>query len=470
VNKKKTLIIVTAIVVVAAVIYAFASRGDAKVEYQTSTVQRGDIRAQVEATGTINAVTSVQVGSQVSGTIAKLYVDFNSQVKKGQLIAELDPTLFQGNLMQAQADHENAKANLAAARANLEKAKATAAQTAADYKRTQGLTKEGVLSQQALDLAKSTAESNQASVSAAQAQVTQAAAQVQQKAAQVKVAQTNLNYTKIYAPIDGTVINRAVDVGQTVAASLQAPTLFTIAQDLTKMLVYAKTDESDVGRIRPEQPVTFKVDAFPNETFRGKVQEVRMNATVVQNVVTYDTIVAFDNTDRKLFPGMTAYVTIPVARADDVLRVPNGALRYKPSLDTAELQALCQKYNVTGGVCGGTKRGAEDTQTTAQTQGAQNREQSEAAGQNTSGERGAGRDGSARTARQGSASSAIVWKLNPDKTLQPVKITTGITDFTFTELKDGGLKEGDPVVTGQTGGRTAATTNRLPGTGGRPGR
>jgi HlyD family secretion protein len=469
-NKKKAIIFTVSAIVLAAVIYAFASRGDAKVEYQTSTVQRGDIRAQVEATGTINAVTSVQVGSQVSGTIAKLYVDFNTQVKKGQLIAELDPTLFQGNLMQAQADYENAKANLAAARANLEKAKATAVQTASDYRRTQGLTKEGVLSEQALDLAKSTAESNQAAVSAAQAQVTQAAAQVQQKAAQVKVAQTNLNYTKIHAPIDGTVINRAVDVGQTVAASLQAPTLFTIAQDLTKMLVYAKTDESDVGRIRPGQPVTFKVDAFPNETFRGKVQEVRMNATVVQNVVTYDTIVAFDNPERKLFPGMTAYVTIPVARADDVLRVPNSALRYKPLLDTNELQALCQKYNVTGGVCGGTRRGSQETQAAnppeESTRGAGG-QQGEARP-----EGGANEQGGARSGRQGAAaSSAIVWKLNADKTLQPVKITTGITDFTFTELKNGELKQGDNVVTGQTGGR-AATTNRLPGTGGgrRPGR
>ena len=175
-------------------------------------------------------------------------------------------------------------------------------------------------------------DSAQAAVSAAEAQITQAAAQVKQKEAAVEVSQTNLNYTTIHAPIDGTVIARSVDVGQTVAASLQAPTLFTIAQDLTKMQVYANTDESDVGTIRPGQPVTFKVDAFPKDTFSGRVSQVRMNATVVQNVVTYNTVIDFDNPELKLFPGMTAYITIPVASATDVLRVPNGALRFKPDL------------------------------------------------------------------------------------------------------------------------------------------
>jgi HlyD family secretion protein len=506
VNKKNVILIVIVVLLVAVFVYAFTSRSDNKVQYQTASVQRGDIRAQVEATGTINAVTSVQVGSQVSGNIAKLYVDFNSQVKKGQLIAELDPTLFQGQLLQAQADLENARANAAAAKANLEKAKATAIQTRADYNRTLGLTKEGVLSQQALDLAKSNADSSDAAVSAAAAQVRQADAQVQQKAAQVKVAQTNVNYTRITAPIDGTVINRAVDVGQTVAASLQAPTLFTIAQDLTKMLVYAKTDESDVGRIRPGQPVTFKVDAFPNETFRGQVQEVRMNATVVQNVVTYDTIVAFNNPDMKLFPGMTAYVTIPVAHADNVLKIPNGALRYKPDLDPQALQALCQKYSVTGGACGGSgRRGGEqqaasgdqsqgNQQQAAQNQaagsqggnaqgqgvrgnfrgqGGQSGQNAQAQGQGRQGGNAGGGSGWAGGgSRSGGSQAAIVWKLLPDKSLQPVKITAGITDFTFTEVKDGSVNEGDQVVTGSTGGSRAGGAPRLgaggPG-GGRPG-
>src|SRR5450631_2870127 len=260
--------------VLAAVFVAFQFKGQDKPQYFTAKADRGDIREVVEATGSINAVITVQVGSQDSGTISHLFVDFNSRVKKGQVVAQIDPALFQGAVLQAKGDLANAKA----------------------------------------------------SVSSADAQVTQALAQVQQKEAALTVAQTNLDYTTIHAPIDGTVIARNVDVGQTVAASLQAPTLFTIAQDLTKMQVYASTDESDVGAIRPNQVVTFKVDAYPKQSFSGRVSQVRMNATTVQNVVTYNTIIDFDNPEMKLFPGMTAYITIPVASAADVLRVPNSAL------------------------------------------------------------------------------------------------------------------------------------------------
>src|SRR6202011_305801 len=272
--------------------------------------------------------------------------DFNSRVKKGQLVAQIDPPLFQGAVLQAKGDLANAKANVASARANLVKAKATEIQTKADYERTVGLAKESVMSQQQLDLAKANHDSAVAAVSAADAQVTQAMAQVEQKDAALTVAQTNLDYTTIHAPIDGTVIARNVDVGQTVAASLQAPTLFTIAQDLTKMQVYASTDESDVGMIKNGQVVTFKVDAFPRDTFTGRVSQIRMNATTVQNVVTYNTVIDFDNPDLKLFPGMTAYITIPVAFTSNALRVPNGALRYKPDLKAEEVRALRQKYGV----------------------------------------------------------------------------------------------------------------------------
>src|SRR5205807_6860723 len=187
-----------------------------------------------------------------------------------------------------------------------------------------------------------------AAVGAAVANVAQAEAQVSQKTAALTVAQTNLNYTVIRSPIDGTVVARNVDVGQTVAASLQAPTIFTIAQDLTKMLVYAKTDESDVGNIKVEKPVTFKVDAFPKETFHGVVKQVRMNATTVQNVVTYDTIVEFANPELKLFPGMTAYVTIPVATAHNALKLPNTALRYKPPMAPEEILALYKRFGIEG--------------------------------------------------------------------------------------------------------------------------
>ena len=329
---KRHWLIASVVVVAIAVFAAFQFKGNEKPQYFTTKVDHGEIRQVVEATGTINAVTTVQVGSQVSGTISRLNADFNSRVKKGQVVAQIDPSLFQGALLQAKADLANANANLVASKANLEKAQATAVQTKADYERTSGLAKEGVMSQQQLDLAKANADSADAAVAAAKATITQAIAQAQQKQAAVTVAQTNLDYTTIHAPIDGTVIARSVDVGQTVAASLQAPTLFTIAQDLTKMQVYASTDESDVGMIHTGQVVTFKVDAFPKDSFTGTVSQVRLNATTVQNVVTYNTIIDFDNPQMKLFPGMTAYITIPVADAANALRVPNGALRYKPDM------------------------------------------------------------------------------------------------------------------------------------------
>src|SRR6267378_1037452 len=267
---------------------AFGLNRSNQAQHFTAKVEKGEIHDVVEATGTINAVITVQVGSQVSGTVAKLNVDFNSRVRKGDVVALIDPALFQGALLQTAADLENAKANLAAAKANLEKAKAASQQTRADYDRVAQLTKDNIMSQQQLDLAKANYDSANAAVGAAAANVTQAEAQVSQKAAALAVAQTNLNYTVIRSPIDGTVVARNVDVGQTVAASLQAPTVFTIAQDLSKMWVYAKTDESDVGNIKVGKPVTFKVDAFPKDTFRGVVSQVRMNATMVQSVVTYD--------------------------------------------------------------------------------------------------------------------------------------------------------------------------------------
>ena len=244
---KRHWLIAGLVVVALAVFAAFQFKGNDQPKYFTTKVDRGEIHQVVEATGTINAVTTVQVGSQVSGTISRLNADFNSRVKKGQVVAQIDPSLFEGSLLQAKADLANAKANVVASQANLEKAQATALQTRADYERTSGLAKAGVMSQQQLDLAKGNADAAEAAVAAAKATITQAIAQAQQKQAAVTVAQTNLDYTTIHAPIDGTVIARSVDVGQTVAASLQAPTLFTIAQDLTKMQVYASTDESDVG-------------------------------------------------------------------------------------------------------------------------------------------------------------------------------------------------------------------------------
>src|SRR5712664_2976880 len=346
---KNKWLILAGLVAVIGLFAAFGLNRGGAAQHFTAKVERGEIDDVVEATGTINAVITVQVGSQVSGTIAKLNVDFNSRVHQGNVVALIDPALFQGALLQATADLENARANLAAARANLEKAKAGAVQTRADYARTVALSKEGVMSEQQLDLAKANFDSANAAVNGAVANVTQAAAQVTQKAAAVTVAQTNLNYTVIRSPIDGTVVARNVDVGQTVAASLQAPTIFTIAQDLKEMWVYAKTDESDVGKIKLGKPVSFKVDAFPKDTFHGRVSQVRMNATTVQSVVTYDTIIEFANPDLKLFPGMTAYVTIPVATVESVLKVPNTALRYKPPMSSEEILAIYKQYGIESG-------------------------------------------------------------------------------------------------------------------------
>ena len=412
---------------------AFSVESKKAPQYLTEKVQKGDIQNVVQATGTINAVTTVQVGSQVSGTIQTLFADFNSHVKKNQVVAQIDPSLFQGALLQAKADLADAQANLVASKANLDKAVAAAAQAKLDLTRYTTLAQEGIVPTQQLDTARATSQSADAAVGAAKAQVTQASAQAQQKAAAVTVAQTNLDHSTIRSPIDGTVIARSVDVGQTVAASLQAPTLFTIAQDLTKMQVYVSTDESDVGTIHPGQDVTFKVDAFPKDSFKGKVSAVRLNATTVQNVVTYTTIVDFDNPEMKLFPGMTAYVTVPVAEANDVVKVPNGALRFTPDLTADQITALYQKAGI--GTAGAGRKGGKGTQ--------------QAYGQQ--------------------ATIAVVWKLNADKSVEPVQVKLGITDHTTTEVAQvmkGSLNPQDQLITGSaSANKSAGATMAAPGMG-----
>src|SRR6266704_3587470 len=422
---KSKWLILAGLVVVAGLFAAFGLNHTTQAQHFTAKVERGEIHDVVEATGTINAVITVQVGSQVSGTISKLFVDFNSRVHKGDLVALIDPALFKGAVQQATADLENARANLIAARAKLEKARAALVQTKGDYDRAAGLFQSGIMSQQQLDVAKANYDSANAGVNGAAASVTQADAQVSQKKAAVEVAQTNLDYTVIRSPIDGTVVARNVDVGQTVAASLQAPTIFTIAQDLKKMQVYAKTDESDVGNIKVGKEVTFKVDAFPKETFRGMVSQVRMNATTVQNVVTYDTIVDFANPDLKLFPGMTAYVTIPVATVQNVLKLPNTALRYKPPMEPEEVLALYRRY----GMEGGDRKSVSDAAAAAE------------APQTA--------DGGQNRPRATRSNTAIVWKLHADNSMEPVKVSLGITDHSYTEVTavtKGELKEGEELI------------------------
>lgn len=420
---KRRWLILACVAVAVGVIVIWSLNRSTQAQHFAAKVERGEINDVVEATGTINSVITVQVGSQVSGTIAKLNADFNSRVHKGDIVALIDPALFKGALLQATADWENAKANLEAARANLEKAKAALVQTKADYDRAVGLTKEGVTSQQQLDLAKSNYDAANASVGAAVANITQAEAQVHLKSAAVTVAQTNLDYTVIRSPIDGTVVARNVDVGQTVAASLQAPTIFTIARDLTKMWVYAKTDESDVDNIQVGKAVTFKVDALPKQTFRGVVSQVRMNPTTVQSVVTYDTIIEFAKPELKLFPGMTAYVTIPVATVQNVLKLPNTALRYKPPMAAEEILALYKQY----GLEEGERQQAGDP----------------------AGSDGGGSASTQSPPRAPKTDTAIVWKLHPDNTMEPVKVALGITDHAYTEVSTvlkGELKQGDDVI------------------------
>jgi len=378
--------------------------GGSDVQYITATIGRGDIHDVVEANGTVSAVTTVLVGSQVSGTIAKLYADFNSRVHRGQVIAIIDPALFQGALQSAEADLNNAKANVSASVAGATKARATLDQTKADFARAQTLIRENAESRQAFDLAEANYRVAAAAVSAAEAAVSQAQAQVAQKQAAVRIAQTNLDYTTIHSPVDGTIVARNVDVGQTVEASLQAPTIFTIAQDLTKMQVYVKTDESDEGRIRLGSKVTFKVDAYPKDVFEGAVVQKRMNATTVQNVVTYDTIVNFSNAGQKLFPGMTAFVTIPVASAVAVLKVPNTALRFVPPLPPSKLRELYAQNGID----------ADNTDPPAK-----------------------GRE------------VAVIWRM-AQGSLEPVKVETGITDHAYTEITrvdSGKVAQADDVVT-----------------------
>jgi HlyD family secretion protein len=438
-KSKSKWLILAGVVMLALIFAAFGLNRSAQAQHFTAKVERGDVHDVVDATGTINAVITVQVGSQVSGTIAKLNVDFNSRVHKGDIVALIDPALFQGALLQAAADVDNAKANLAAAKANLEKANAASQQTKADFDRAAQLTTEKIMSQQQLDLAKANYDSANAAVGAAVANVTQAEAQVSQKAAALTVAQTNLNYTVIRSPIDGTVVARNVDVGQTVAASLQAPTIFTIAQDLTKMLVYTKTDESDVGNIRPGKSVTFKVDAFPKDTFHGMVSQVRMNPTTVQSVVTYDTIIEFANPELKLFPGMTAYVTIPVDTVQNVLKVPNTALRYKPPMGPEEILAIYKQF----GIGGGEKQQVGDEPAAAG-------RGSQAGGENQN------------LPRAPRAENAVVWKLREDNSMEPVKISLGITDHAYTQVTAvlrGELKEGDELII-----RSVTAKSQTPGT------
>jgi len=383
--KKKIIIGITIVLIIlAAGAFFFFNNKENGPKFRTEKVGKGDIKATVTATGTMNAVVTVLVGTQVSGTIKTLYVDFNSPVKKGQILAQIDPATFQAQV-------EQASANVLLAKANVQKSEAALVDAKRTMERNRVLFARNFIARSDFDTAETNHQSAAAQLSASKAQVGQA------KAA-LDFADTNLRYAKIVSPVDGTVISRNVDVGQTVAASFQTPTLFNIAQDLTKMQIDTNVDEADIGKIKVDQPVEFTVDAYADITFKGKVSEVRSAPTTVQNVVTYDVVVKVDNPDLKLKPGMTANVSIILADKKGILRIPNAALRFRPA----------EK---------GTERG-----------------------------KGA-------LVQKGPG----VWVLE-NKRPKRTDIATGISDGNYTEIISGDLKEGIDVIVEATGGEKKGNT------------
>jgi HlyD family secretion protein len=364
-NKQRVNAIVSVMI---SIVLVVGCKGDTP-SYRTEPVSLGEVQQTVTATGTVNAVTTVLVGTQVSGTIKQLFVDFNSRVKKGQLIAQIDPTFFETQLAQAKANTDHAQAAMRDA--------------------------ERVLSQNKMLFAKNLVAKND--YEAAETNFDSAKAQLAQAKAALQSAETNLDYTKIYSPVDGIVISRNVDIGQTVAASFQTPTLFTIAQDLTKMQIDTNIAESDIGVVNVGQQVEFTVDAYPDTTFKGKVWQKRQAPIIVQNVVTYDVVILVDNRDFKLMPGMTANVSIIISTAHNVLRITNAALRFRFSERPA---------GTGGGGSGG----------------------SASAGAGT-----------------GEKKGPVVWVLENGKPKR-VNITPGISDGTYTQILSGDLKEGQSLI------------------------
>ena len=374
--------------------------------FRYATVERGDLQAVVSATGTLNAVTTVSVGTQVSGQVSALLVDFNDHVKKGQLLARIDPTIAQQGVADAQA--------------NLEKLQAQASQAGRDQNRNRELSSAGLIAPSELELGGAT--------------LLVALASERSGAIALQKAQQNLSYTSIYAPIDGVVVERNVNSGQTVAASLSAPQLFLIANDLAHMQILAQVGESDIEQIKQDQPVKFTVQALPGQTFTGTVQQVRLQSTTVDNVVNYTVVVTLENPDRKLLPGMTARVDFLVKSAVAVLKVANAALRYKPSDE-----ALAQL-------------GAAPTP----------RDATAATGANRAPRTGGGSGGVGARKDQGRGSGngtgfGTLYSLGPDGTLQVARVQTGISDGASTEVQGHGVSEGMKVIDG-----LASTTSASP--------
>jgi HlyD family secretion protein len=430
---KKVVIATVVLVVAAGIVFGFTvlkhNNGD-ELYYEKAAIDRGTITALVDTTGTLNPVTIVDVGSQVSGKIIKIYVDFNSQVKGGQVIAEIDQSPFLTKVQQNEANYLSSKASL-------EKSRVTLANSEKQYERSKSLFEKELISFEEFESAEVQYYSSKADLQSSEARLEQAKAQLD-------ATKVDLEYTIIKSPIDGVVINRNVNEGQTVAASFQSPVLFQIANDLTKMQVECSVDEADIGKVKEGQKVRFTVDAFPNDNFSGVVRQVRYSPEVIQNVVTYTTIVDVENPEMKLRPGMTATVSIVVGEAQNALRVPNSALRFQPPPEVmlAQFNEMKRERQAARGE-------------SAKTEGQQTRQRPQQAAQpgfqfssqmGTGGMRGRMRD------------MGRVWMQDESGKLKMVFVKTGVTDNIYTEITGGEIQEGMEVVTGETS--QTASSNR----------
>ncbi len=419
---KKKIIIAVMIIILGSVLgFTLISREKNNVViYRKEILGQGDIQELVSTTGVVNPVTIVEVGSQVSGRISKLHVDFNSHVKEGQVLAEIDPSQIKTRIKQNEANYESAKATL-------ERSRVTSEIAEKKYNRAVELFEKEMISFEEKDDA-------EAEYLTSKADVQSAKARLQQAKSQLESSQVDLGYTIIKSPINGIVISRNINVGQTVAASFQAPVLFQIANDLSKMQLECSVDEADIGKIEEGQKVWFTVDAFPDENFSGIVTQVRYASEVIQNVVTYTTIVNVDNPETKLRPGMTATVSIVTGEAKDVLLVPNSALRFTPSLPPEEMRAIMAKENPE------MSQGGRETRSEGH---AGNSENSQL-------QRGATVFRSRESSPLGSQGrqSPTVWIKDKNGKLKPIRLITGVTDDTYTEVVRGDLKPGQIVITG----------------------
>ena len=436
--KKKIFIGAGILVVITTVVLAFTVFNNNKnhaLKYKKETVDRGNIEALVVTTGSLNPVIVVDVGSQVSGKIDNIYVDFNSTVKKGQVIAELDQSQFITRVNQNEANYQSSVASL-------EKAKVTFENIKKKYDRALGLFEKNLVSFEEKETVETQYYSAKADIRTAESRLAQAKSQLDS-------SKVDLTYTVIRSPIDGVIIDRRVNIGQTVAASFQAPVLFQIANDLSKMQVECSVDEADIGKVKEGQKVRFNVDAFPNETFRGTVLQVRYSPEIVQNVVTYTSIIGVSNPDLKLRPGMTATVSIISGEAKNVLRVPNAALRFNPPPEVWEEIMAGMRQGMKGRKESQTRGEGSRPQGDVRSPGAQG----PGSAQRTSMMSMMGRSGSFGRSRM--SNFARVWTEDENGKLHLISIRTGVTDNTYTEIKEivrGNLAEGQEVITGEASG------------------